>query len=90
MSTDVMRNPPSVQTTLTWYRPSDTTPFAVSGIEGTVLAVLREGKYGAGVQEIWFLGGQWEDSEGGAIDEDDILAFAVPEVPDLEALGVPL
>lgn len=87
MSTDVMRNPPTVTTTLTWYRPSDTTPFAVSGHLGIVMAVLNEDKYGPGVQEVWFLDSGWEDSEGGTIHEADILAFAVPQAPDLKLFG---
>ena len=87
MSTDVMRNPPTVQTTLTWYRPGDTTPFAVAGHEGTVLAMLNADRYGPGVQEIWFLGGQFEDSEGGRIDDTDILAWSIPVAPDLLMLA---
>jgi hypothetical protein len=87
MSCDVMRNPPTVATTLTWYRPSDTTPFAVSGHEGTVLAMLNEDKFGPGPQEVWFIGGEWQDSEGGAIHLADILAFAIPTAPDLKLFG---
>lgn len=83
-----MRNPPAVQTTVTWYRPTDTTPFAVCGHLGPVMALLNEDKYGPGVQEVWFLDSGWEDSEGGDVDVDDILAFAVPEAPDLDAFEV--
>ena len=82
-----MRNPPTVTTTLTWYRPSDTTPFAAAGHLGTVLALLNEDKYGPGPQEVWFMDSGWEDSEGGTIDQDDILAFAIPIAPDLRLLG---
>lgn len=87
MACDVMRNPRAVQTVLTWYLPEDTTPFAVAGHEGTVLAMLDEDKYGPGPQEVWFLNGSWEDSEGTEIDGADILAFAIPAAPDFKLFG---
>lgn len=88
MSTDTLRNPPTVTTTLTWYRPTDTTPFAVAGHEGPLLAVLNADRCGPGAHEVWFIGGAWEDSDGMAFDDADVLAFAIPGVPDLKALGV--
>lgn len=83
MGVDVMRNPPMVTTALTWYRPSETTPFAVCGHIGPLLAVLDADKYGPGPREVWFMDGGWEDSEGGEIEQADILAFAIPEAPDM-------
>lgn len=88
MSTDVMRNPPTVSTTLVWYRRADTTPFAVAGYEGPLLAVLNADRYGPGTHQVWFIGGEWQDDDGMAFDEADVLAFAIPGVPDLKALGV--
>jgi len=86
-----MRNPPTVTTTLTWYHPADTTPFAVSGHEGTVLAVLNEDTYGPGVQEVWFVNGEWQDSDGAEIVVGDILGFAIPATPDLGPISrIPL
>lgn len=87
MSNDVMRNPPTVATQLVWYRPNDTTPFAVSGHLGTVLAMLNEDKFGPGPQEVWFLDNGWEDSDGASIHEADILAFAIPQAPDMKLFG---
>ena len=82
-----MRNPRTVQTVLTWHLPTETTPFAVAGHEGPVLAVLDEDKYGPGVQQVWFLGGRWEDSECSEIADADVIAFAVPDQPDVKAFG---
>jgi hypothetical protein len=83
MALDVMRNPPSVEVMVTWYRASQTTPFAVCGHIGPVLAMLEEKVYGPWAQEIWFGDNGFETSEGDPIDSDEIHWWALlPASPD--------
>ena len=81
MSVDVMMNPPFVETPLRWYSPADTTPFALCGHLGPVLAAVPFEKFGSTVKEIWFGDNGWEDNEGAPFDESDVLAFAIPRPP---------
>jgi hypothetical protein len=82
MSLDVLRNPTAVPFAGTWYRATETTPFAISGQCGPVLAVLTEDVYGPGPREVWFGDNGWEDSEGRSIDDAHVHWFALmPEAP---------
>lgn len=85
MAVDVMRNPSSVDVVVTWYRPSETTPFAVNGHIGPVLAMLTESVYGPWAQEIWFGDNGYETSEGEPIADEHIHWWALmPAAPQVE------
>lgn len=83
MSVGVMRDPPFVATQLRWYSPAHTTPFALAGYIGPLLAQVDPDKYGGQWVDVWFGDNGWETPEGASFDEDDILAFAMPEVPSV-------
>lgn len=90
MAVDVMSIPSTVVTELVWYSPKETTPFAVCGVIGPVLATVPFSKYGAMVREVWFGDNGWAHLDGEPIDEDDILSFAIPRpfyMAQLERVG---
>jgi len=82
MSVDVVRNPaPFAETVLRWYSPQETTPFALCGHIGPVLAQMDPGRHGSGVREVWFGDDGWEMTDGQALDVGDIRAFAIAYPP---------
>lgn len=86
MAVDVVSNPIGVPTELRWYSPKETTPFAVGGYIGPVLATVPFSKYGAMVREVWFGDDGWAHLDGQPIDENDILSFAIPRPFYMEQL----
>jgi hypothetical protein len=84
MSLDVMRNPSFVVSELRWYKPAETTPFALCGRIGPVLAHVDPAKYGSAVREVWFGDNGWEHNDGEPFEEADILAFAIASAPGVE------
>ena len=81
MAIDVMRNPTYSVTLMRWYKPSETTPFALCGHIGPVLAQVDPEKYGGSVRELWFGDEGWQHNDGQAFDEADVLAFTIPRAP---------
>lgn len=79
-----MRNPSVTTTVLRWYKPTETTPFALCGHIGPVLVQVDPEKYGGRVREVWFGDDGWEQMDGTPFDEVDILAFAIAD-PDARA-----
>lgn len=86
MSLDVNSNPATATTTLTWYKASETTPFAVAGDEcHFVLVQLDPGGWGEGARELYFGDDGYEWPNGTPIDSDDVVAFAImPNGPVFE------
>ncbi len=79
-----MRNPSVTTTVLRWYKPTETTPFALCGHIGPVLVQVDPEKYGGRVREVWFGDDGWEHLDGMPHDEADIIAFAIAD-PDARA-----
>ena len=84
MAIDVMSEPTYSVTLLRWYKPSETTPFALCGHIGPVLAQVNQEKYGGWPRELWFGDDGWQQIDGQGVDEDDVIAFAIPRAPTAE------
>lgn len=82
MSTDTMRNPSVTTTVLRWYKPTETTPFALCGHIGPVLVQVNPEKFGCRVREVWFGDDGWAEMDGAPFDDADILAFAIADPDD--------
>ncbi len=81
MSVDVMSAPSYSETVLRWYKPTETTPFALCGHLGRVLVQVDPSKHGSAVCEMWFGDNGWEDMSGQALGPGDVIAFAIAHPP---------